>query len=92
MRLAASVLLRVLPVAVPLLALSLAGAANSSLACSGIGKRPEPCFVLGLNIQPYLAAMDWWGTLLWIPGLLISAGLLSSLLRERLPSPWGKAG
>lgn len=80
MRLLLSCLPRLLPLATPLLAFSTAEKINAALNCSSLGKRPEPCLALGLDLAPYLGAMFWWGVMLWIPGLLVSGVLLSRFL------------
>jgi hypothetical protein len=61
-----------------------------SLGCVVPSKAPQPCLVGSLNVEPLLGAAAWWGMLLWIPGLLISALWLGALLARRLPPPWGK--
>ena len=85
-----SIILRLLPFAIPLVAFIAAEVVNSAMNCSSIGKRPEPCFALGQNIGPYLGRMFWFGILLWIPGLIASGQLLSRFLRDHLPPPWGQ--
>jgi hypothetical protein len=48
-----------------------------------------PCIVAGIDIQPWLGFMAWFGMWLWWPGLLISVLLLGEHLAKKLPSPWG---
>jgi hypothetical protein len=91
MHLILPVLFRLLPLAIPLLSVGMAQAINAALSCTSIGKRAESCVALDSNVGPVLGAMFWWGALLWIPGMLFSAVLLSRFLRDHLPAPWGKA-
>jgi hypothetical protein len=63
--------------------------ADAALGCSSIGKDPKPCFVEGFDVMPILSPVAWWGMLLWMPSLLVSALLLGRVLAKELPSPWG---
>lgn len=92
MRFILPILIRLLPFMNPLLAAGMAELLNAMLSCSSIGKRPQPCGAFDANFGPVLGAMFWWGILLWVPGMLFSAALLSRFLREQLPAPWGRAG
>jgi hypothetical protein len=82
--------LAMLPVGVTLGGWQLAALLAHSLGCSVPSKDPQPCLIGMLNAEPLLGAVAWWGMLLWVPGLVISALLLGALLARRLPPPWGK--
>ena len=88
---AAKALLCFVPLLATLGGWRLAVVVNDALACESLGKRPAPCLACGLDLQPLLSFVAWWGTLLWMPGLLISGLLLGQLLARRLPRPLGRA-
>lgn len=92
MRFFLPILLRMLPLVIPLLAAGMAEVLNTALGCASIGKRPESCVVYGANVGPILGAMFWWGTMLWVPGMLLSGVILSRFLHHHLPPPWGTGG
>lgn len=62
---------------------------NAGLGCSAIGKDPKPCIVAGFDVMPLLSPIAWWGMLLWVPGLVVSALLLGRFVATGLPRPWG---
>jgi hypothetical protein len=84
-----SLVLRAMPVLIPLALWSGAPAVGDALSCP-VGKTREQCFVLGSDVVPLLSSLWWAGMMLWIPGLVITGILLGYLLRERLPRPWGR--
>lgn len=77
-----------LPLALSLGAWKLSLLVNSALGCHAVGKSPQACLVMGVDVQPALALGAWWGMLLWVPGLVLSGLLVGQVLAGKLPRPW----
>jgi len=78
-----------LPLVVTLGGWKFAVLANSLLGCSSIGKDPDPCVVGGMNVQPLLDCLAWYGMLLWMPALAVSCLWAGQIIATTLPRPWG---
>jgi hypothetical protein len=83
------ILIALLPLAITLGGWQFSLWLNDLLGCQSVGKDPQPCIVLGANIQGPLAFTSWWGMLLWVPGLIISGLLLGKVLSTKVTKPWG---
>ena len=57
-----------------------ANALSIALQCEGSLKSAQPCYVYGVDATPILSAVAWWGMLLWLPALVITALVFGELL------------
>jgi hypothetical protein len=89
MRMKTRVIVALLPLAITLGGWKLSILLNDALDCVSVGKDPQPCMLLNVNIQLALSLASWWGMLLWIPGLIISGLMIGQVLSQIAPKPWG---